>query len=501
DLYFPNGSFDGAHTVTADVSDHAGNPAAEASKPLTVDETPPAQPLVTDLVLSDDGSGGTRLALDGGIDADTTIAVADGSGPLGTPNAGAGGWDDTIDPLASGDHMIAITASDEAQNTASANFEVNLVDSTHVTIDLTNVGTGVPDVDTTGLPTGTNVTVNGSSTGGDGIVTGDGADNITTHGGSTVLAGAGSDVLNGGADETFYGEAGNDTITFSGSGSAAGYHGDYDPSANSTDRDYSLERTGADTWVVTALTGAGHTETDLGTDNVTGADVLQFDGNGAALATADLISLISDSDNSTDTVAEGATATTYTGLDAVAASQDGTVSYSLTDNAGGRFAIDGSGNVTVTAFGASRIDYESSGGSYDITVKALSTDGSFTTQDFTIAVTDAAPSVPVDSDNTNANTVVEGAASGTYTGLTASSTDVNGGAVTYSLIGDTSGGGFAVDASGAVKIADALKVDFGGDSDDAAATVHYQWQSSDGGSFSAGHVVPIGSDSATYLVT
>ncbi|MGH7484122.1 MAG: hypothetical protein ACREMY_00785, partial [bacterium] len=41
----------------------------------------------------------------------------------------------------------------------------------------------------------------------------------------------------------------------------------------------------------------------------------------------------------------------------------------------------------------------------------------------------------------------------------------------------------------------------GGDSDDAAATVHYQWQSSDGGSFSAGHVVPIGSDSATYLVT
>src|SRR5207237_4787798 len=53
--------------------------------------------------------------------------------------------------------------------------------------------------------------------------------------------------------------------------------------------------------------------------------------------------------------------------------------------------------------------------------------------------TDVAPSTPVDS-NAAANTVAEGAANGSTVGVTASSTDVNGPAVTYSLTGDTSGG-------------------------------------------------------------
>ncbi|WP_164094611.1 cadherin repeat domain-containing protein, partial [Serratia marcescens] len=81
-------------------------------------------------------------------------------------------------------------------------------------------------------------------------------------------------------------------------------------------------------------------------------------------------------------------------------------------------------------------------------------------QTFTIAVTDVAPSTPVDS-NAAANTVAEGAANGSTVGITASSTDVNGPTVTYSLIGDTSGGGFTINAAtGVITVADASKIDY-----------------------------------------
>ena len=50
---------------------------------------------------------------------------------------------------------------------------------------------------------------------------------------------------------------------------------------------------------------------------------------------------------------------------------------------------------------------------------------------------------------------------GTYVGVTASSTDVNGPAVTYSLVGDTSGGGFTINAAtGVVTVADSSKMIF-----------------------------------------
>src|SRR4029079_17155173 len=46
-------------------------------------------------------------------------------------------------------------------------------------------------------------------------------------------------------------------------------------------------------------------------------------------------------------------------------------------------------------------------------------------------------------------------------GVTASATDVNGPAVTYSLTGDTSGGGFPINAAtGVVTVADSTKIDF-----------------------------------------
>ncbi len=56
---------------------------------------------------------------------------------------------------------------------------------------------------------------------------------------------------------------------------------------------------------------------------------------------------------------------------------------------------------------------------------------------------------------------LEGAANGSTVGITASSTDVNGPGVTYSLVGDTSGGGFTINAAtGVVTVADSTKIDY-----------------------------------------
>src|SRR5207248_2917987 len=73
--------------------------------------------------------------------------------------------------------------------------------------------------------------------------------------------------------------------------------------------------------------------------------------------------------------------------------------------------------------------------------------------------TDHAPTAAVDS-NLAANTVAEGAANGTTVGITASSSDVNGGTLTYSLV-DNAGGRFAINAStGVVTVADGTLLDY-----------------------------------------
>src|SRR5262249_20868218 len=152
-----------------------------------------------------------------------------------------------------------------------------------------------------------------------------------------------------------------------------------------------------------------------------------------------------DTDTGTNTVLEGAASGTGVHLTAHSTDPDGVI-YSITsDSSGGGFAINSSTGV-VTVGDASKIDYESAAGhSYSITVQAADPAGNTSSQTFNIAVTDAAPSVPADS-NAAANSVAEGAANGTTVGLTVHSTDVNGGTITYSLT-DDAGGRFAINAS------------------------------------------------------
>ncbi|MBI2353743.1 MAG: DUF4347 domain-containing protein, partial [Deltaproteobacteria bacterium] len=142
------------------------------------------------------------------------------------------------------------------------------------------------------------------------------------------------------------------------------------------------------------------------------------------------VSAITDSNATANSVAENAANGTVVGVTALATDGDSgaTISYSLTDNAGGRFAINAATGVITVADGT-LLDYEAAT-SHTVTVLATSSDGSTNTGDFTIAVTnvnDNAVSAITDS-NATANSVAENAANGTVVGVTALATDGDSGA-------------------------------------------------------------------------
>ena len=140
----------------------------------------------------------------------------------------------------------------------------------------------------------------------------------------------------------------------------------------------------------------------------------------------------------------------------------GPIAYTLTTNPSGFFKIDSStGVVSVSAAGATGIDFEASGGSYSVTVRATDAAGAFSEQSFSITVTDVAPTQPVDAAAPTGGTVQEGAPNTTAVGITAFSTDVNGGTPTYTITAGNADGAFAIDSgTGVITVADATKIDF-----------------------------------------
>ena len=172
------------------------------------------------------------------------------------------------------------------------------------------------------------------------------------------------------------------------------------------------------------------------------------------------VGAVSDTDVSVNAVNENATVGTVVGVTAFGQDADvttNTITYSLQDNDGGRFAIDANSGV-VTVAGA--IDREADGASRNITVRATSADGSFTDQVFAIGINDLDEfdvGVVTDSDLA-ANAVNENATVGTVVGITAAASDADatGNAITYSLQ-DNDGGRFAINAStGIVTVAGAI---------------------------------------------
>ena len=149
-------------------------------------------------------------------------------------------------------------------------------------------------------------------------------------------------------------------------------------------------------YAVDVLVDDGDGGTDLQSLSVTVVDVDEFD-----------VGAVTDAAAAANTVPENSAAGTTVGLTALASDADisaNAITYSLDVNAGGRFAINATtGVVTV----AGPLDFETIS-SHDITVRATSSDGSFSTQMFTIAVTDA-NDPPVQTSNTGL-TLNEGAA-------------------------------------------------------------------------------------------
>ncbi|MBU6238534.1 MAG: cadherin domain-containing protein [Planctomycetes bacterium] len=183
------------------------------------------------------------------------------------------------------------------------------------------------------------------------------------------------------------------------------------------------------------------------------------------------VSEINDSNTAANAVAENASNGTLVGITAFARDEDGstnTITYSLDDSAGGRFSIHSSTGVVSVANG-SLLNYEAAT-SHSITIRATSTDGSFSTRSFQVNLVDSDEfdvTQVVDS-NPTPNQIAENAASGTVIGITAMASDADAttNTITYSL-DDTAGGRFAIDASsGVVRVANTSLLNY------EAATTH-----------------------------
>ncbi|MGB7324456.1 MAG: VCBS domain-containing protein [Rubripirellula sp.] len=151
-----------------------------------------------------------------------------------------------------------------------------------------------------------------------------------------------------------------------------------------------------------------------------------------------------DSDATVNSVNENAANGTTVGITALATDADATtntVTYSLDDNANGRFAINPTTGVVTVANG-SLLDREQAT-SHDIVVRATSSDLSSSTDTMTITVNDVnefATTATTDIDGT-ANAVDENVAIGTTVGITASASDADGtnNAISYTLTNNPNG--------------------------------------------------------------
>jgi hypothetical protein len=174
------------------------------------------------------------------------------------------------------------------------------------------------------------------------------------------------------------------------------------------------------------------------------------------------VSAVADTNNAANSVAENATTGTVFGITALASDADATasVSYALSDNAGGRFAINATTGVVTVADGT-LLNAEAAT-AHTLVAVATSTDGSTSSQSFTIAVQDIDEfdvSALADA-NAAANTVAENSAAGTVVGLTARASDADAttNAVNYAFTTTGNPGNlFAIDAStGVITVAGAL---------------------------------------------
>ncbi|MFQ5959621.1 MAG: cadherin domain-containing protein, partial [Alphaproteobacteria bacterium] len=162
---------------------------------------------------------------------------------------------------------------------------------------------------------------------------------------------------------------------------------------------------------------------------------------------------------SNGTVAEHAAAGTAVGRVGASDPDAGErFTYSLTEDAGGRFAIDPETGLITVADGA-RLDFEAAAG-HQVTVRVADSGGLTHDAALAIAVVDVneAPRVKPDS-----FVVDEDAAAGTAVGRVGASDPDAGanGTLRYAITGGDAGGRFAIDAeTGTITVADGARLDF-----------------------------------------
>ena len=166
------------------------------------------------------------------------------------------------------------------------------------------------------------------------------------------------------------------------------------------------------------------------------------------------VSAVTDVDTAVNTIAEDVAAGAEIGVTAFASDADvtDTVSYSVDDT---RFTVDANGVVRVAA-GAS-FDAESED-TIDVTVTATSSDGSTSSETFSITVSDVDEfdvSAVTDSDASD-NSIAENAAAGSTVGVTAFASDAD---LTDTVSYAVDDARFTVDADGTVRIAEGATFD------------------------------------------
>jgi Ca2+-binding RTX toxin-like protein len=290
-----------------------------------------------------------------------------------------------------------------------------------------------------------------------------------------IPGGAGDDSLRGsGGDDTLLGYGGNDTLSGeAGNDSVLGGAGDDRLSLGSGDdtadggtgfdilslpgerSQYSIT-TSTDGFIIQDL-NTTRVGGNLGRDVVRNVELIRFSFSDYVLNTAP--NPIVDLNGASEVIAENAANGTVVGFQASSVDPDGTaITYSLTNNDGGRFAINATTGV-VTVADSSLINFEA--GAVRTIVVAASDGRSTEETTVTINLTDVpeAPS-PLSDRNTTVDSVAERARAGTLVGLTIIAYDPEGGTTRYSLANDA-GGRFAIDPiMGVVTVAAAMLPDF-----------------------------------------
>ena len=399
---------------------------------------------VTDVDSTDLGSGTLTVSFTGGSDSTEDVLairnVGMGAGQIGVSGSNVTFGGTVIGSVAGGSGGTSLVVTFNTSSTPAA-AQALVRNITYANADVDDPTIGVRSVrfvltDGDGASSGGHVATVSVSAVNDAPV-------ITSNGGGTnaavsilenttaVTTVASSDVDGGGLVYSISGGADAARFAIDGTSGVLRF-------VAAQDREAPTDADADSTYEVVVRVSDGLGGSDTQAISATVIDVDEFD-----------VGPISDSNATADAVAENSPNGTIVGVTAMASDADATnssIAYTLTSDAGGRFAIDGATGIITVANG-SLLDAETST-SHGLSVRATSADGSTSTRAFTIAVTPVNDNTPViSSDGGGASASISRAENGTAV-TTVSATDADAGAIlTYAIAGGADAGRFAIDAS------------------------------------------------------